>query len=128
MGGKGNDQAVLGILDDVLVEKQWQDYFEGFTFPYAFCSPEDYRALLLEVGLKPTCVELFPKDMKHEGAEGVAGWIRTTWLPHTERLPVEKRDFFVKEIIKRYLKNHPADADGMVHLGMVRLEVEAHKP
>ena len=73
-------------------------------------------------------VEVFPKEMKHAGAEGLAGWVRTTWLPYTERLPVEKRDLFVKEIVDRYLRNHPADAEGTVHLGMMRLEVEACKP
>ena len=66
--------------------------------------------------------------MKHAGAEGLAGWVRTTWLPYTERLPMEKRDLFVKEIVDRYLKNHPVDADGTVRLGMMRLEVEACKP
>jgi trans-aconitate 2-methyltransferase len=45
-----------------------------------------------------------------------------------ERLPIEKRDKFVKEIVKRYIKNHPIDADGIVHLGIMRLEVEAYKP
>ena len=66
--------------------------------------------------------------MKHAGEEGLAGWIRTTWLPYTERLPIEKREMFVNEIVKRYRKNHPIDADGIVHLGMMRLEVEAYKP
>jgi trans-aconitate methyltransferase len=66
--------------------------------------------------------------MKHAGEEGLAGWIRTTWLPYTERLPIEKWDKFVKEIVQRYIKNHPIDADGGVHLGKMRLEVEACKP
>jgi trans-aconitate methyltransferase len=66
--------------------------------------------------------------MKLVGSEGLAGWIRTTWLPYTERLPIEKRDLFVKEIVDRYLKNYPAGAEGTVHLGMMRLEVEAYKP
>ena len=128
MGGKGNAQAVLGILDDLLIEKQWREYFEGFKFPYAFCSPEEYTEMLVEAGLVPLRVELFPKIMKLDGAEGLAGWIRTTWLPYTEQLPIEKRDLFVKEIVNRYLTNHPADGEGVVHLGMVRLEVEASKP
>ena len=128
MAGKGNAQTVLGILDELLPEEQWKAFFEYFKFPYAFLGPEEYRALLVEAGLKPLRVELFPKEMKHAGAEGLAGWVRTTWLPYTERLPVEKRDLFVKEIVDRYLKNHPADADGAVHLGMMRLEVEATKP
>jgi trans-aconitate 2-methyltransferase len=128
MAGKGNAQAVLGILDDLLVEEPWREFFAGFEFPYGFFSVEEYTNCLVDTGLKPLRVELFSKEMKHVGEEGLAGWIRTTWLPYTERLPIEKRDKFVKEIVERYLKNHPMDSDGVIHLGMMRLEVEAFKP
>jgi trans-aconitate 2-methyltransferase len=128
MGGKGNAQAVMGILDDLLVEEQWQGYFEGFMFPYSFLDSEEYSALLVQASLKPLRVELIPKTMKLNGAEGLAGWIRTTWLPYTERLPLEKRDAFIGEIVRRYLKDRPADDLDVVCLDMVRLEVEAIKP
>jgi hypothetical protein len=42
-------------------------------------------------------------------------------------LPIEKRDKFVKEIVERYIKKHPIDADGVIHLTMMRLEAEACK-
>jgi trans-aconitate 2-methyltransferase len=128
MGGKGNAKDILGILDDMLVEAQWKGFFEGFTFPYAFCGTDEYRNLLIEAGLVPKRVELLPKVMSLKGAEGLAGWIRTTWLPYTQRLPLERRDGFVAEIGKRYLANHPVDAEDALCLSMVRLEVEAYKP
>ena len=128
MAGKGNAQAVLSLFDELLVLPEWKCYFEGFTFPYAFLNPQEYRQLLLQAGLKPLRVELFPRDMKFPSAEGLAGWVRTTWLPFTERIPIQQRDSFVKEIVNRYTANHPVDAEGIVHLAMVRLEVEAIKP
>jgi trans-aconitate 2-methyltransferase len=128
MAGKGNAQEIITLLSDLMTENQWKQFFGDFAFPYGFFSAEEYRAFLFEAGLKPVRVELFPRDMKHVGEEGLAGWIRTTWLPYTERLPVELRDLFVKEIVRRYLKKHPIDVDGIVHLGMIRLEIEACKP
>ncbi len=128
MAGKGNAQDIISILTDMLIESHWKKYFDDFKFPYGFFSSEEYRVFLDEAGLKPTRVELFPRDMKHSGQKGFIGWIRTTWLPYTERLPIEKRDLFVKEIARRYLDNHPTDAEGTVHLRMMRLEVEACKP
>jgi len=128
MAGKGNAQDIISILKDLLTKSSWRQFFEGFSFPYGFFSAEEYGEFLNEAGLKPLRVELFPRDMKLAGAEGLEGWIRTTWLPYTERLPAEKRDMFIQEITVHYLKNHPADADGVVHLGMMRLEVEAYKP
>ena len=128
MAGKGNAQEVLKIFDGLLVLPQWQSYFEGFSFPYAFLNPQEYRQLLVQTGLEPVRLELFPRDMKFPSSEGLAGWVRTTWLPFTERVPREQRDNFVNEIVSRYIEGHPIDAEGIVHLAMVRLEVEAYKP
>jgi trans-aconitate 2-methyltransferase len=128
MAGKGNAKDVLSLFDELLVESRWKRFFEGFSFPYAFLSTEEYRMLLANTGLTALRVELFPKDMKFTGGEGLAGWVRTTWLPFTERIPVERRDDFVWEIVNRYLERFPADSQGVVHLGMIRLEVEAQKP
>ncbi|HEX7483362.1 MAG TPA: methyltransferase domain-containing protein, partial [Candidatus Bathyarchaeia archaeon] len=103
MAGKGNAQAVLGILNDLFTEEPWKKFFEGFDFPYGFFSAKEYKAFLIDAVLKPLRVELFSRDMKHVGQEGLSGWIRTTWLPYTERLPIEKRDKFVKEIVERFI-------------------------
>ncbi len=128
MAGKGNAQNIINILDEMLKVEPWQQYFEGFKFPYGFFDPKEYTAFLEEADLKPLRVELFPKEMKHQGAEGLAGWVRTTWLPFTEKLPANLKPKFVDELVTRYIQKHPADNDGMVHVGMMRLEVEAKKP
>ncbi len=80
-----------------------------------------------DAGLVPERAELLKKDMMLKGEEGLAGWVRTTWLPYTERLPIELRDEFVNEIANRYIGTHALDAEGYVHMAMVRLEVEATK-
>jgi trans-aconitate 2-methyltransferase len=128
MAGKGNAKAILDIFDELFQMPEWKPYFEGFTFPYAFLSPQEYRALLIEAGLTPVRVEQIPKDMKHNGAAGLKGWIRTTWLPYTQRLPETLQPKFIHEIAQRYLTRSPPDPEGNVHLDMVRLEVEAKKP
>jgi trans-aconitate methyltransferase len=127
MAGKGNAEDVLGIIKELAHEEPWTRYFHKMAFPYGFYDPKEYRAFLKQAGLVADRVELFPKDMKHNGSEGLAGWVRTTWLPFTDKLPAELRPKFVEEIVNRYLKNHPADADGTVHVGMMRIEAEAHK-
>jgi trans-aconitate methyltransferase len=66
--------------------------------------------------------------MTHNGAAGLAGWIRTTWLPYTQRLPETLQAKFIDEIAQRYIQRRPPDAQGILHLDMVRLEVEAKKP
>jgi trans-aconitate methyltransferase len=128
MAGKGNAQDVLSIIDELAAVEPWKGFFSNMTFPYGFYGPEEYQAFLHGTGLEAERVELFPKDMKFNGAEGLAGWVRTTWLPFTDKPPVELRPKFVELIVNRYLEKHPADAEGTVHVGMMRIEIEAYKP
>ena len=64
MAGRGNAAEILAVLDVLLSEPKWMPYFRNFTFPYAFCGPDEYRSWLAEAGLVPVRVELIPKDMK----------------------------------------------------------------
>ncbi len=127
MGGKGNACSTLAIMDELMAEERWSRFFTGFTFPYGFYTPSEYMKWVDDAGLVPERAELLKKDMMLKGEEGLAGWVRTTWLPYTERLPIELRDEFVNEIANRYIGTHALDAEGYVHMAMVRLEVEATK-
>lgn len=128
MAGKGNAQDVLKVIYELVHLEPWKGYLDNMPFPYGFYDQQEYQAFLSEAGLVADRVELFPKDMKHQGANGLAGWIRTTWLPFTDRLPETLRGKFVEEIVDRYIRYHPADQAGVVHVEMMRIEVEAHKP
>ncbi len=127
MGGKGNAATVLEAIDVVLKTPRWAGYFEGFTFPYAFYGPDDYRPWMADLGLQADRVELLPKEMVHERPDAFAAWLRTTWLPYTQRVPEPLREEFIHEIVAAHARLRPPDADGSIHFTMVRLEVEATK-
>jgi len=127
MAGKGNAQDILDVMEEYISEEECKPYFKNFSFPYGFYGPEEYKPWLRDAGFKVERVELIPKDMKFTSWEGLAGWIRTTWLPFTERLPAEFRDLFINEIAGRYIEAYPADDAGVIHVKMMRLEVEATK-
>lgn len=126
-GGKGNAASVLDIAGELILEDKWSRYFEGFSFPYAFYGPEEYRAWMDASGLRTVRVELLQKDMVQRGREGLASWIESTWLPYIERVPEELRSDFIWAVVERYIRLHPPDENGDVHVRMVRLEVEAWK-
>ena len=127
MGGKGNAAGVVDVLNVVMASEMWRRYFEGFSFSYGFYGPEDYRAWMADAGLRAKRVDLIPKDMTQQGPEGLAAWARTTWLPYTQRVPEDQRRTFVDEVVAQYVARHPADKKGLVHVRMVRLEVEAER-
>ena len=66
--------------------------------------------------------------MTHKGKEGLAAWIRTTWLPFTNRIPESERDSFIAHFVELYLEQIPLAPNGLAHVRMVRLQVDAHKP
>ena len=127
MGGRGNAEQVIATLD-TLIKQKWAIYFSDFTFPYGFYGPKTYSRWLADAGLKAVRVELIEKDMRHPGKEVLAGWIRSTWLPYIERVPLHSQELFIENIVEFYLKHHPLDNDGTTHVRMKRLEVEAVKP
>jgi trans-aconitate methyltransferase len=65
--------------------------------------------------------------MTYSSREDFAAWIRTTWLPWMARLPESQRSGFIEAVMDEYLSRYPADADGTIHISMVRLEAEAKK-
>ena len=127
MAGKGNAQEIIAVLEEMISEDTCEPYFKNFSFPYGFYGPEEYKTWLREAGFKPERVELLPKVAKLQGREGLAGWIKTTWLPFTERVPIHLRDSFINEIANRYIAAYPLDENGLAHVKMVRLEVQATK-
>ena len=127
MGGAGNAAQMVQTLDRVISGASWRKFFPDFEFPYYFYGIEDYRVLLDKAGLREDRIELIKKDMKHQGPEGLAGWLRTTWLPYVNQVPAQSRETFISEVVDQYLQAYPADALGVVHVPMVRLEVEARR-
>lgn len=126
-GGQGNAQDVFVALRPVMRLSPWRKFFRRMPKPYFFYAPEDYRKWLPRFGFKDCCVELAPKDATYNGAEGFAGWLRTTWLPYTQRVPEALREKFIAAVTERYLAKHPADISGNLHVRMVRLEIDATK-
>ena len=127
MGGQGDAAGIISTMNEVRASAKWSQYFTDFDFPFTFLGIDDYHTLLQDAGFSIMRVELIPKDMSHEGKSGLEGWIRTTWLPYTGRIPHHLRDEFIEEVTTRYLAKVPLDAKGKAHVAMVMIEVEAKK-
>lgn len=126
-GGRGNAQAVVVALHAVMRRKHWRDWFRGMPTPYFFYGPEAYRGWLERTGFATHSVALAPQDAAYAGVAGLAAWLRTAWLPYTQRVPEAERDAFITAVAERYVTTHPPDAAGDVLVRMVRLEIDAVK-
>ena len=126
-GGKGNAQDVFVALRATLRTKHWRSFFRNLAAPYFFHRPEDYEKWLPRFGFQPTLVRLTNKEVQFAGHDGLAAWIRTTWLPYTQRVPVAQREEFIAEVVERFVAKHPPDGGGTLTIRMVRLEIDAVK-
>jgi trans-aconitate methyltransferase len=126
-GGKGNAQDVFVALRPELRLKSWGKHFRKMPKPYFFYTPENYEGWLPKFGFKTHRIQLVPKDATYNGRDGFAAWVRTTWLPYVQRVPENLREEFIAGVTERYVSKHPPDAEGRIHVRMVRLEIEAVK-
>jgi trans-aconitate 2-methyltransferase len=128
MGGKGNGDEVVDVVEGCLADAKWQAEWRPRDSHYGFHGAEEYRAWMDDAGLEADSVELIEKDMVHESREAFTGWLRTAWHPYTTRVAAERREEFLEAVTERYLRERPADSEARVHVGMIRLQVLAHRP
>src|ERR1035437_734456 len=126
-GGKGHAHDVFVALRPEMRLKRWREFFRRLEKPYFFHSPADYETWLPRFGFKSRGVRLSSKDAVYDGRDGFAAWLRTTWLPYTQRVPENLREEFIGAVTDRYVARHPPDADGRVHVRMMRLKIAAVK-
>jgi trans-aconitate methyltransferase len=126
-GGRGNAHDVFLALRPELRLKRWREFFRGMLAPYFFYATGDYEKWLPKFGFKIHKLKLAPKDATYDGRDGFAAWLRTTWLPYTQRVPEPLREEFIAAVTGRYVAKHPLDDAGRVHVRMMRLEIDAVK-
>ena len=126
-GGRGNGQAMVVALHGVMRRKRWRDWFRGMPLPYFFYRPEDYRGWLGRAGFQAVRVELTAREAAYAGRAGLEAWLRTAWLPYTQRVPEAERGEFITAVAERYAASHPPDAAGQYWVRLVRLEMDAVK-
>jgi trans-aconitate 2-methyltransferase len=125
--GHGNAASLIETAFEIMGSDRWRPFFTNFRFPWSFFSVEQYNHLLKQAGFIPRDVKLIGKTMSHEGAIGLRAWMKSTWLPFTERVPSGEVDGFLSAITDLYCRRFPADESDTVHTQMYRLQVIAEK-
>lgn len=125
-GGRGNAAGIQEVTSRVAEREQWKQFFPEIPFPWGLYGPEEYSQWLKQAGFRTSRIELLPKDMAHKGLEGFKAWVRTTHaLPYLQKIPEDLKPEFLDEVVRAYVEEYPPDEKDLVHVQMVRLEVEA---
>jgi len=128
MGALSGAYGLVKPAAEVILSSEYAGYFQKFDHQFSSYSADEYSQLLEKNGLRPIRVEILKKLMRHRGVAALKGFMRTTWMPYTDRVPEEKRESFIDAIIQGYLREHPAGKGGIIEIPSTRLEIEAVKP
>ena len=127
MGGRGTAAVVFVSLEIMVKEPKWQTFIQNVPSPHYFLGPEEYVPWVSAAGLTVTRIALVPKPMRLADVAALQGWLRTTWMHYTERIPAESRTAFLIELADRVSEHCSTSQDGALLMPMVNLEVEASK-
>jgi len=125
--GQGNAEPLIEVAFEIMNDSQWKPYFTDFRFPWSFFAVDQYTEWLKQAGFRPHDVKLLGKAMAHQGTQGLAAWMKATWLPFTERVPSSEHEAFLSAITDRYCRQFAPDKTGTVYTQMYRLQVIADK-
>lgn len=127
IGGRGTAALPRKAIEELTVEPRWSPYLAEAASPHYFFGPDEYLPWLAEAGLHADRVELVPKPMRLPSVQALEGWLRTTWMTYWQRLPVEERPDFIRELTERVRGGCETADEGALLMPMINLEVEAHK-
>jgi trans-aconitate methyltransferase len=109
---------------EVMDRLAWRTYFEGFEQRRAYTIDECER-LLRDAGFVLQRCEFVTEEVAHRDADALKGYARATWHRYTDRIPAQKRDALLNEIVQRCIELSPADRSGRICVRASVLEVAA---
>jgi len=123
---RGYPSALAKALEDVMKDEKWEQFFKDFELGQKFYSSQQYTALLKDVGFSKTLVHEVAAFDQFENQTAFSNFVRQ-WLPHLSRIPAEKKDEFMQDLMARYLNYLPPQSDGSVWFQKYTLEAWAFK-
>ena len=90
------------MIEEVRESAGWAIYFRGFRRPYVHLTAEDYRSLAERNELRVDGIRIQDKAWGFGTRGSFAAFCRATCVEWTSRLPEDKRDPFIVEVLDRY--------------------------
>jgi trans-aconitate methyltransferase len=128
MSGRGTAAVVLAAIAELAELSPWREWLRDAPLPWYFFGPEEYATWLPVTGFVARRLELVRRPMRQAGVAALESWLRTAWMPYTDRVPPQARASFIAETARRVEARCVTGDDGAIQLPMINLEVEAGKP
>jgi trans-aconitate methyltransferase len=98
----GERKSLEDVIEEVRASAGWADFFGGCRRPYFHPTAEEYRSLADRNGLRVDGIRIQDKAWGFGSRDAYLAFCRATLVEWTSRLPEERRDSFIVEVLDRY--------------------------
>jgi trans-aconitate 2-methyltransferase len=99
---QGPRTSLEDVIEQVRNTARWKEYFSGFQKPFVHFTPEEYRELAAEAGLRVVRIELEDVAWDFKTREGFLNFCRATFVEWTRLLPKDQSDEFIINVLDGY--------------------------
>jgi trans-aconitate 2-methyltransferase len=99
---QGARTSLEDVIEEVRQSARWAKYFSGFQKPYAHFTPDEYRDLAEQAGLRVERVDVEDEAWDFKTREGFVAFARATFVEWTRLLPPNCADDFISDVLDRY--------------------------
>jgi trans-aconitate 2-methyltransferase len=99
-GGKGNIERFRKLADELARSPAWAQYFDGWSGVWNYATAEETAARLQRAGF--TDVNTWLQERPTELSDGRSFISTVCLVRHLDRIPADRRDAFVDDVLARY--------------------------
>jgi trans-aconitate 2-methyltransferase len=110
---EGRRKSLEDVIEDVRHGTDWTGHFADFQRPYAHFTPEEYRALAEQQGLRVLGLQVEDRSWDFQTRAAFAAFCRATFVEWTRCLPESSWTGFITAVLDRYqfvVADGPQDA------------------
>jgi trans-aconitate 2-methyltransferase len=109
---RGARTSLEAVIEETRQSTRWAGYFTGYTAPYVHYTPDEYRHMAGECGLRVERIDVEDKAWDFTTRDAFVSFARTTFVEWTRLIPEDARLEFVNDVLDNYGRGSaPADAN-----------------
>jgi trans-aconitate methyltransferase len=99
---RGARKALEDVIEDTRRTPPWAAYFPDYHPPYLHLTPDAYRALVEDSGLRVERLDVQQEAWDFESREAFACFAEATFVEWTRMIPPNLHGAFINEVLDRY--------------------------
>jgi trans-aconitate 2-methyltransferase len=99
---RGERKALEDVIEDTRRAPQWSAYFTDYSPPYLHLTPDAYRALVEDSGLRVERLEVQQEKWDFESRDAFTRFAQATFVEWTRLVPPDRHGAFIDEVLDRY--------------------------